>query len=82
MAKLATNFEPQKFDPRKTYIRLPEVCTKVFRKPSWVYASMATGKFPTCVKLSPAVSVWSVEDVEQWLLDSVQEIGSGVEVSQ
>lgn len=69
-------FTPSTFDPKKTYIRLPEVCAKVFRKTSWVYAQIAAGKFPTPTKLSPAVSVWAVEDIDQWLLDSVNQNGS------
>lgn len=71
-------FNPSTFDPKKTYIRLPEVCAIVFRKTSWVYSQIAEGKFPAPVKLSPAVSVWAVEDVQQWLIDSVNQNGSGV----
>lgn len=71
-------FTPSKFDPKKTYIRLPEVCARVFRKESWVYKQVSRGEFPAPVKISSAVSVWAIEDINQWLFDSVNKNGSGV----
>ncbi|WP_313114088.1 AlpA family phage regulatory protein [Pseudescherichia sp.] len=78
MAAPTQTWTPQQFDPSYEHIRLPEVKKIIFRSSAFVYGEMAKGTFPAGVKLSPAITVWRKQEVEQWLIDSVKANGSGV----
>ncbi|MBM3604882.1 MAG: AlpA family phage regulatory protein [Alphaproteobacteria bacterium] len=48
-------------------LRLPKVIALIGMSRSWLYAEVATGRFPTPVKLGTRAIGWRRSDVEAWL---------------
>lgn len=78
MATKTVHLKYLPFDPSKKHIPLKVVQERVFRKTSWIYKKMAAGEFPYPVQISPSCVVWREEDVNQYLIDTARNFGSGV----
>ena len=48
------------------YLRLPEVERVKTKKKSSIYAGMAAGTFPRCVRLSARAVAWRESDIAAW----------------
>jgi len=51
--------------PIKGFLRLPQVLELIPMGKSTWWRGVASGKFPSPVKISPHISLWKVEDVEK-----------------
>lgn len=56
---------------RPVLLRLPDVQARAGLGKSMIYALMARGEFPACVKIGPRVSAWLESDVDAWVLARV-----------
>lgn len=56
---------------RPVLLRLPEVQARIGLGKSMIYALMARGEFPACVKIGPRVTAWLESDVDAWVLARV-----------
>ncbi|MDL5051507.1 AlpA family phage regulatory protein [Oscillatoria amoena NRMC-F 0135] len=56
--------------PQMGFVRLPEVL-KVFpvSKSTW-WAGVKSGRFPQSIKLSPNITAWRVQDIQE-LIDKI-----------
>ncbi len=52
-------------------IRLPEVMEMTGVKKSFIWQSIADGKFPKQIKLAPRIAVWKLSDVKAWIAEKV-----------
>lgn len=52
---------------QRRFLRLPEVCSLVGFGKSQIYTLMARGEFPQSVKLSPRVTVWCSDEVQEYI---------------
>ncbi|MBN9454000.1 MAG: AlpA family phage regulatory protein [Bosea sp.] len=54
----------------KTFIRLPEVKQMIgISATSTLYDLIRNGRFPKPIKLSPRVSVWDSEQIQNWMAE-------------
>ncbi len=56
---------------RPALLRLPDVQARCSLGKSMIYALMARGEFPACVKIGPRVTAWLESDVDAWVLARV-----------
>ena len=68
--------------PAIKFCRLPEVLALVGYKRSAIYALIKAGKFPQQIKLSPQVSVWTLESIHTWMNEQVSKVAGGQGVVQ
>ncbi len=57
----------------KRLLRLPEVMSKTGLKQSQIYEMARQGEFPGPVSLSPRVTTWVEEEVDQWISERIAE---------
>jgi prophage regulatory protein len=55
------------------FLRLPEVIRLTGRKRSSVYADMAAGKMPKCIKIGPRAVAWDAGEIAAWQASKLAE---------
>lgn len=58
--------------PSERLLRLPEVQHRTGRRKSAIYAGMAAGTFPMCIKVGRS-SLWPSTKIDAWIADRIRE---------
>lgn len=64
------------------FLRLPDVRDRVGLSRSQIYRMIQAGTFPSPLKLSPQVSVWSDHEIDNWQREALTQAGKPVPVTE